>query len=92
MTACRFQPTVEMTFATADADHRRLLELCRSSSDKVLTIDLSAVTQCDSAGLAMMIEARRLARQFGKDCKIAGMTKDILALAEFCGLEKILLS
>jgi phospholipid transport system transporter-binding protein len=86
-----FTPAKEMTFATADADHKRLVDLCRKSRKSVLLFNLSAVTLCDSAGLALLIEAKRLARKFKKNCAIESMSQEILALAQFCGVEKILL-
>jgi len=87
-----FQPSPEMTFLTVKADRKRLLEYCKSLKALTLTLRLDAVVHCDSAGLAFLIEAKRLARQHKKSCKIEGMPQSVEALAQFCGVEKILLS
>lgn len=89
MTALVFKPSNQLTFANAELDRIRLFNLY--SKDKAdITCDLSHVTQCDSAGLALLIEAKRLAHKYGKDCQFSGMTRDIKVLAEFCGVNQIL--
>ncbi|MDP1602427.1 MAG: STAS domain-containing protein [Legionella sp.] len=90
MSTKAFSPAKEMSFTTVENDRQRLLAYCQQLKEPVLILDLSAVTQCDSAGLAFLIEAKRLAREHKKICQINGMTKTIHALAEFCGVEGIL--
>lgn len=85
-----FIPEKEMTFDTVGADRQRLLHYCRYLQSPILTLDLSQVSHCDSAGLAFLIEAKRLARAHRKSCHVQGMSKTIHALAQFCGVEKIL--
>lgn len=92
MTTPAFIPSSYMIFTTAEKDRRSLLEYCRNLGKADLRIDLSNVSHCDSAGLAFLIEAKRLARENKKSCQIEGMTKGIQALAEFCGVDKILMS
>lgn len=87
-----FVPSKEMNFSTVAEDRRRLLNHCKAVKSDVLSLDLSKVQHCDSAGLAFLIEAKRLSRSYGKSCEIQGMTKSIHALAEFCGVDKILIS
>lgn len=81
-----------MTFATAEGDRMRFKAHCalHSNNDQVV-VNLSDVVQCDSAGLALLIESKRLCRENDKTCKIIGMTEEIQALAEFCGVSDILL-
>jgi phospholipid transport system transporter-binding protein len=90
MSTTAFKPTNEMSFITVENDRQRLLAYCQTLNEPTLTLDLSNVTHCDSAGLAFLIEAKRLAREYKKNCQINGMTKTIQALAEFCGVEGIL--
>lgn len=90
MSTTAFRPAKEMSFTTVENDRQRLLAYCQQLQEPVLILDLSDVTQCDSAGLAFLIEAKRLAREHKKTCQINGMTKTIQALAEFCGVEGIL--
>lgn len=90
MEAQPFKPSLIMTFATVQSDCERLFKYCHASKDTDLNLDLSEVSQCDSAGLALLIEAKRICKKLNKTCKIQGMPKTIQALAEFCGVDAIL--
>lgn len=85
-----FKPSQSMSFATVQDDCDRLSKFCRDSENSFLQLDLSEVTHCDSAGLALLIEAKRISREFNKICKIEGMPKFIHTLAEFCGVDAVL--
>jgi phospholipid transport system transporter-binding protein len=85
-----FKPSVDMTFSAAHSDRQRLLQFCRENDQETLHLDLSEVTHCDSAGLALLIEAKRLCIELNKTLSIAGMPKAIHALAEFCGVGAML--
>lgn len=90
MQSAAFKPSREMTFTTVQKDCARLLKFYRNNKQSVMVVDLSEVKQCDSAGLALLIEAKRLAKQKKRACKIIGMPKEVQALAQFCGVETIL--
>ena len=90
MQAQLFKPAQRMTFETVQADCQRLHKFCHENQNMVLNIDVSEVSHCDSAGLALLIEARRLSSAQNKICKIIGMSKSIQALAEFCGVDEML--
>ncbi len=85
-----FKPSNELTFHTVQADRERLLKYLQDETLTGLRFDLSQVTHCDSAGLALLIEAKRLCRYYKKPFAIDEMSKEIHALAEFCGVEPIL--
>lgn len=85
-----FKFSSEISFATVQEDCRRLSNYCRSSKDAFLSLDLSEVSHCDSAGLALLIEAKRICAEQNKLCKIENIPKAIYALAEFCGIDKVL--
>lgn len=85
-----FKPSDELTFATVQSDRKRLLDYLQEHKRESLCLDLSDVKQCDSAGLALLIEAKRLCRKHNKIFTIEGMPKSIYALAEFCGVEAML--
>lgn len=87
-----FKPSTQLTFATVQFDYKRLLSLVKDGERLPVTIcfDLHEVTQCDSAGLALIIEANRLCKQYNKSLHIVGVPKSIHALAEFCGVNTIL--
>lgn len=90
MQAKLFKPSLNMTFATVQADCQRLVKFCHESKDRVVYVDLSEVMHCDSAGLALLIEAKRLCNRLDKTCEITGISTVIKSLAEFCGVGAIL--
>ncbi len=85
-----FEPSINLTFDTVESDRKRLLKYMQSSEVSNLRLDLSQVKQCDSAGLALLIEAKRLCRRVNKPFKIVGMPNIIHELAEFCNVDTIL--
>lgn len=86
-----YKPSRELTFDTVRVDSQRLLKLLQDESTACVRLDLHDVVQCDSAGLALLIEAKRLCKQYHKILVIEGMSKGIYALAEFCGVDALLL-
>ena len=87
-----FKPSEELTFNTVQLDSKRLSALLRDTKTIKIKFDLSDVTQCDSAGLALLIEAKRQCAHFGKSLVIGDIPKAILQLAEFCGVDAMLRS
>ena len=85
-----FKPSGELTFDTVQLDSERLLKLLRDNKTASICLDMHDVLQCDSAGLALLIEAKRLCKQYGTMLTIEGVPKAISALAEFCGVEAML--
>jgi len=53
-------------------------------------LDLTEVIHCDSAGLALLIEAKKLCKQHNKNFKVVGISTTTLSLAAFCGVNDIL--
>ncbi len=86
-----FIPSNQLTFDTVQSDSKRLHKLLSDNSTNAIRLDLQNVTQCDSAGLALIIEAKRLCKQQNKALDIVGVSQPISALAEFCGVEGILI-
>lgn len=85
-----FEPSINLTFDTVESDRKRLLNYLQSPDVYHLRLDLSQVKHCDSAGLALLIEAKRLCKQHNKPFEIEGMSNVIHDLAAFCGVEDIL--
>ena len=56
-----------------------------------LVLNLEHVTHCDSAGLALLIQARRLCQEKQSVLRIEGMSQAILDLATFCDVDKLLI-
>lgn len=86
-----FKPSSNrLTFATVQSESKRLHALLNEQNTSLFRLDLHDVTQCDSAGLALIIETKRLCKQHNRALSIDGVTKAIYALAEFCGVEALL--
>lgn len=85
-----FKPSTELTFNTVQFDSVRLMELFKDNHTSSVSFDLAEVSLCDSAGLALLIEAKRLCMEFGKELVMKEIPKAILSLAEFCGVEAML--
>lgn len=55
-----------------------------------LTVDLTGVTEADSAALALLVEWMREARQRGAEVHFAGMPRQLEAIARVSGLDGLL--
>ncbi|KTC65734.1 anti-anti-sigma factor (plasmid) [Legionella adelaidensis] len=86
----QFTPAAELTFDTVQQDAVRLQKLARAQDNATIFCNLTNVNHCDSAGLAFLIEAKRICKTFKKDLRIEGASAAIHALAEFCGVGWIL--
>lgn len=87
-----FKFSSELTFNTANTHLAALTTFVKQSKSNLLFIDLSNVTQCDSAGLALLIEIKRLCKRMKKSLTIANIPATVLALAEFCGVDSLLIT
>ncbi len=85
-----FKTSNELTFNTVQSDRKRIMKYLQALDADVFSLDLSEVTQCDSAGLALLIESKRQCKIHDKIFEIEHMPKSIYALAEFCGVDAIL--
>ena len=93
MTVFMFQPSRTLTFETVQTDNRRFLNLLKENHQMTgIRFNLSEVMHCDSTGLALLIEAKRLCKQAGLTFVLENMSESIHALAEFCGVDTILVT
>lgn len=90
MNTTHFKPGSELTFNSAITIRNQLEKLLKSDSNEVFCLDLTEVEHCDSAGLALLIDAKKLCRQYNKHFKVTGVSPNTLSLAEFCGVNDIL--
>ncbi len=90
MSAQLFKPSKELTFATVQSNCNK--EQCYLEDAKIsnFCLDLCEVERCDSAGLAFLIETKRMCDRYKKTFAITGMPESIDALAKFCGVDGIL--
>ena len=74
------QLTGPITFANAQS----VWETFASTAAGKATIEVSGVTQVDSAGLALITALKRKA---GPQCRVVGLTSKLAALADAYGIE-----
>ena len=91
MTEYVFQPSNVLTFETVQADTKRLLKLLgQHRLVSSIRFNLSNVSHCDSTGLALLIEAKRLCNQQNIAFVMENMSESLKGLAEFCGVDTVL--
>ncbi|MGC1181989.1 STAS domain-containing protein [Legionella sp.] len=90
MKTVHFKPGAELTFKTIVEVQARLYRALQDETSDHFTLDLSDVTHCDSAGIALLIEARKRCKNNNKTFKIVDMPLETQSLADFCGVKNIL--
>ena len=85
-----FIPMEEMIFETVEQDKLLLRQFLNKFEEKEWKFDLSKVNLCDSAGVALLIEAKRLSKHKNIKCHFHGVSDSMQSLIRFCGVEKIL--
>jgi phospholipid transport system transporter-binding protein len=85
-----FKPGLELTFKSVVTVRNSLYQALLQETCGTFCIDLSEVTHCDSAGLALLIEVRKLCAQNNRAFKVFGISPETELLAEFCGVKGIL--
>ncbi|QEY51899.1 STAS domain-containing protein [Legionella longbeachae] len=85
-----FKPDVDLTFKSVVEVRAKLYQALMDDKTNLFTLDLSSVKHCDSAGLALLIEARKLCKKSNKAFEVIGMPAETQSLAEFCGVKSIL--
>lgn len=83
-----FHVAGELTFATVNALLEQAPDLFESH-DK-LNIDLTNVTRSDSAGLALLIDWVRLAKNTNKEIMFYNIPAQMLAISNASGVDELL--
>jgi len=91
VSSSQFKPKNELTYDTVVLIREQLFQFILSSSEKEICLDLSEVKHCDSAGLALLIDAKKLCRKHGKKMVLKSTPAGTQHLAEFCGIQDILI-
>ena len=81
---CHLRLEGEMTIFTATDTKERLL--APLSSCQQIDVDLSQVSEIDSAGLQLMLLVKREATAQGKDIRFVGHSQAVLDVLELCQL------
>lgn len=77
--------TGALQFSTVAPWFARVNELARAD-----TIDLAGVTQCDSAGAALLLELQRRARNDGRTLRFINAPAQLRELIAFFGVASVL--
>lgn len=85
----RYRLRGELSFVTAGPLLRTVLAALRDAKGTV-TIDLAEIERVDSAGVALLIELVRVARQRGFRLCFANLSPQLEALAAVSGVERLL--
>lgn len=85
----QFKPATQLTFDTVELDLQRLRDYMNHNDSQSILLDLSQVTRCDVAGIAWLIEVKRLCKQQHKSFEILAMSDSIKTMAELCGVSKL---
>lgn len=73
-----------LTFASVAAWFDRVDELARSGQ-----LDLAAVTHCDSAGAALLLELQRRAGKQGQSLELVNAPRALRELLQFFGIDQL---
>ncbi|MCW8400179.1 STAS domain-containing protein [Legionella sp. PATHC038] len=90
MSTVYFKPGVDLSFKSVVAVRAKIYHALMEDKSGKFGLDLSDVKHCDSAGLALLIEARKLCKKNNKVFEIIGIPAETQSLAEFCGVKGIL--
>jgi len=85
----QFELTGELTFETVPVKYGQIQTLLHQQSADLI-IDLSGVIRADSAGVAMVMEWVRMARQNGKHIEFMNAPDQMMSIIRMSGLENIL--
>ena len=77
----------DLTFASIDKDTLKSLDFLTAS--KTITLDLSQVVVTDSAGLALIIEWLKYARNKRIQIRVKNIPEQLRKIAKLSGLDKI---
>ncbi len=78
---CHARVNGEMTIYTA-MECRDLLRQCLHAGEKEVEIDLSGVTEIDSAGLQLLIQAKRAGARLGKPVRLVSHSPAVLEMID----------
>ena len=90
MNKINFKPGSELTFKSVVSIRAQLYKALMNDTSDRFCLDLTDVNHCDSAGLALLIEARKLCKKNNKIFEVIGISPETQSLAEFCGVKSIL--
>ncbi len=85
----RFMLPKTLTFDTVAANARRFMQMMHHQTQTDVVVDASDVTACDSAGLALLLEVRRVCKAQLCSLTIEGLRQNMLDLATFYHVDEL---
>lgn len=64
--------------------------LAAQGTDEALSVDASALVELDTAAIALLLQAQRLAARQGRRFELAGAPNKLIELARLYGVESLL--
>ena len=80
----------ELTHAQASASLRMLQQAMRNHKESQLVVDAGALQAFDSSALAVLLECRRTALEFGKSFAVRALPPSLQSLAGLYGVQELL--
>lgn len=80
----------ELTFGHSMSQQKLLQSQISQLAADSIKLSLAKVSQCDSAGLALLIELKRFCTGLKKNMLIVDVPESVKNLAQFCELESLL--
>ncbi len=85
-----FEVSSSLGFDTVQQESLRFKQLLKDKSVTHIKFALQGVEHCDSAGVALLIDIKRQAQRHKKNVVFDQLSKPIVAMATFCGVEGLL--
>lgn len=85
----RYSVAGELSFATVSELWRRSGPLL-TGGEGPLVLDLAQISRADSAGVALLVEWTRQAREAGREIRFEHIPDQLLAIARVSALEEVL--
>ncbi len=85
-----FKPSDELTFQTVQLNRERFVNVLTSHQDDDVSVNLSQVNVCDSAGIALLLELKRLGLAQKKTVTMVDVSPLVDSWVEFCGIKPLL--
>ncbi|QNP50449.1 STAS domain-containing protein [Diaphorobacter aerolatus] len=82
----------ELTNAQATASLRMLMHAMKAHKEQHLVVDAGALKVFDSSALAVLLECRRTALEFGKTFAVKALPASLASLAGLYGVQELLAS
>ncbi|KTC98335.1 anti-anti-sigma factor [Legionella geestiana] len=80
----------QLAYGNAGEERERLSRWVEQQVSADIRLSLASVSWCDTAGLALLIEAHRICRKNGKTLQFLAIPEQIALLSRFCGVESLL--